>query len=702
MDELKVLLLEYFSHDLRFHTKEELKKNFNLKGEEKDIILNSALLSLEEEGSIFFDAKKGYRIFDNSLGFAFGELTINKSGTGFVHTSDGYTILIENSDLCGALNGDMVVVSNILNKRKDYYHGEIYKIVKRKTGNVIFEVIGNYPNCSIVPYNINQNINVNIDYNKLKTSINGDLILVNVGCDLKDGEYKGEVIKTVGHKDDPDIDLKVIFEENNIPIDFSEEVMEEAIRTPKNISDEEMKSRVDLRSENIFTIDCDNTKDRDDAVGIKKLDNGNYLLKVNISHVSHYIKENSKLFEEAIKRCFSHYLANTCNPMFPHIISNGICSLNQDVDRLTRTVEMEIDSSGEVVNYNIYKSVINSKKEMSYSNVNKVLNGEYVEGYMEYSYDLKLMNELNSILENARRKRDYLNFDTTEVKILEKDKKIIGFEKNDLGLAGQIIENFMLIANTTVYRNYAWFALAYRVHECPDEDKVKEVIDILRLSGINIPKIKNVNNRSLRNIIDNLGDDEVSSVALECLLRSMKKARYDTNNIGHFALNYDIYGHFTSPIRRVIDLLTHTIIDNIDDFNVDESSFDKFEKLLNYVCKRSNEIEKVSKQMEEDANDLMMSKYMQDKIGEEFDVIVTDIGKNSMMVRTSNLIRGKVKLEDILDDKYYYDYDKKCIIGRNTKKKYKIGNKLVVLVKDANPKMRTVNFEVTNQKTKKL
>ena len=356
MEEIVKLLEKLFSKDTRYHNKNEIIRLLNIKGEENQKQLDAALEVLVEEGIIFFDKKQGYRLFPVNNGFAFGELQINKSGTGFVHTSNGYTILIENCDLNGALNGDSVIVTNIYNKRKDYFSGEIYKITKRKTGNVIFEVIGNGNCASIVPYNINESVNVDIDISEFKNLIDGDLILVNVGCKSNNGIFKGTISKIIGHKDDPNIDIRLIAEKLNIPVDFPEEVIEEAKTLPTKVREEDLIGRVDLRDENIFTIDCDKTKDRDDAVSIQKLDNGNYLLKVSIAHVSYYVKPGMLLFDEAVRRGSSHYPGNTCIPMLPHIISNGICSLNPNVDRLTRTAEMEINSNGEVVNYNIYLS----------------------------------------------------------------------------------------------------------------------------------------------------------------------------------------------------------------------------------------------------------------------------------------------------------------------------------------------------------
>lgn len=697
MEELVDLLKNLFSKDTRFHSKNEIKKLLKLKGEVQDKILEDALSTLVENCTLFYDEKQGYKAFPLNKGYAYGEIEINKAGTGFVHTKDGYTIMIENKDLRGALNGDIVIVSNITNKIRGYYHAEVYKVTKRKTGNLVFEVVGNGLKSTIIPYNSLECVNVNINQNEYKNLVDGDLILVKVGCEYNYDAYNATIEKVIGHKDDPNIDIKLILERYNIPVEFPEEVINEANLLPKEVTKEDLKNRVDLRNETIFTIDCDNTKDRDDSIGIKKLDNGNYLLKVNIAHVSYYIKEGSLIYQEALNRTASHYPCNTCIPMIPHVISNGICSLNPNVDRLTRTVEMEIDTNGVIVNYDIYNSVINSKIAMSYSKVNNLFNGEKVEEYNNFIKDLNLMRELNTILEKAREKRNYINFNTSEVEAIE-NKTSIEFRPNDLGLAGQIIENFMLIANNTVYKHYSWQILPYRVHEAPNEEKVNDVLNLLRISNIKIPKIKNVSSKSLKTIIDNLNNDEVSLIVREYLLKSMKKARYDRNNVGHFALQYDVYGHFTSPIRRIIDLITHISIDNIEKFDYSENSISDYEKFLDSICDKTNKLEKIDKQIEEEAMDMLMAEEMEKHIGEEFELYITDICKHSMMVRTANLIRGKIKLENIKDDKYYFDYDSNAIIGKSTKTKYQIGNKVFAIVKDASKQTRTINFEIPKQK----
>lgn len=697
MEEIIESLEKLFSKNKQYHNYSDIVKTLNIKGENQEKILKSSLEVLTEEGIIFYDKKKGYKIFPE-YEYAFGTIEINKSGTGFVHTTKGDIILIENSDLNGALNGDNVIVSNIYSKRKDYYSGEIYKIAKRKNGNIIFEVIKQHDVVNVIPYNKNEWINVDIDLSNFKSLIDGDLILVNVQTKEHDGVFEGNIIKILGHKDDPDIDIKVICEKNGINVEFKEEIVKEAKSLPKKVSETDIKGRKDERGETNFTIDCDNTKDRDDNVGIKKLDNGNYLLKVNIAHVSHYIKPYMKSFGEALVRCSSHYPGNSCIPMLHHIISNGICSLNPGVDRLTKTVEMEINSSGDIVNYDIYDSVINSSMAMSYSNVNKVLKGTIIEGYEKYVNDLKLMKELSDILNEKKNQRNYINFKTIEEEIIEEDNEIKGFKKNDYGTAGEIIENFMLLANVTFYTHYSWFILGYRVHEAPDEDKVKEILALLRSNDIKLPKLKNINANSLKTLIDNLEDNETSLIVREWLLRSMKKARYDTNNIGHFALQYPIYGHFTSPIRRIIDLVSQTISDMVDTFNYNDSCIKKLEEFVNKTCIDANKVEKIDQIIEEETKEMLMAKYMENKIGLEFEAYITNVSSHSIMVRTKDLIKGKIKLESLNGDKYYYDYNKKYVVGKNSNKKYRIGDKVYVIAKRASKQERTVEFEINNQK----
>lgn len=701
MVNLKEGIQKYFEQNDRFIKSEEIKKIFKIKGEEQTDQFFSALNTLIEDGSLFFDAKKGYRLFTNELGFAYGEIEINKNGTGFVHTKDGYTILIENCDLNGALNGDKVIVNSIENKRKDYFHGEVCKILKRKTGNVIFEVIGNGYQASLVPYNKNEYVPININKNQLKKLVDGEIVLVNIGTDKVDDEFVAEISKVIGHKNDANIDIRMIYEKYNVPVEFSKEALDEAENLPTEVSEEEIKEVVDLRDKPIITIDCDGTKDRDDALYVEKLSNGNTKLYVCISAINHYVKRGSKLFEEALERCTSYYPGNTCNPMFPPKLSNGICSLNQNVDRLTKTVEMEFSPSGEMVNYNIYKSVIRSRKEMKYSEVNKVLSGQVVKDYEEHINQLKLLKDLNdNVFEKARINRNCIDYELGDIeKQQDEYGKTKGFTTSGDGIAERIIENCMLAAGTTVAEHFSWMPFMYRIQEAPNPESIKNVIKILRLSGFNIPKFNNIDETTINNILNRIKNTEEADVIRTMLLRATKRAKYSINNIGHFALQLLKYCHFTAPIRRIIDFMIHTIIDEVETFDYSKENIIALEKELEHICERASEMERIAELIEEEVLAMDMAEYMEEHIGETYGGIITEIYQHGMFVKTNNHITGKVKLENMLDDKYRYDDDKKAIIGKRTKKKYQIGNKVCVVVKDACKATRTINFEIGKQKS---
>lgn len=697
------VILQYLKEHKQFINKEELKKKLKIKGEQQTNVFLSALTTLVENGSLFFDARKGYRLFDNNLGLAFGELEINRSGNGFVHTTSGDTIFIDKSDLNGALHGDNVTVSSITTGRKDQYKGEINKVIKRKTGNVIFEVIGNSYQASLVPYNPNESVPVTINKNSLKNLVDGELILIKVGTTMIDNSYIGEIIKTLGHKDDPGVDLKLIYNKYNIPIEFSDEALKEAKNLPTEVTEEEIIGRVDLRDKQIITIDCDDTKDRDDAVYVEKLPNGNYKLYTSISHISHYVKKDSSLYKEASIRNTSHYPNNTCNPMFPHTLSNGICSLNENVDRLTRTCEMEIDNLGNVVNYDIYLSVINSKKAMKYSEVNDILNGIDVYGYAPYKEQLLLMNELSDILEENRIRRNCIDFDIPDLGIVQnKSGKVEKITERNNGKSGRIIENFMLVTGSTVAEAHTWLPFIYRVHESPDSSAIYNAINLLRKSGFNIPKYNNVDEKTIIDIINRVGSTEEGQIVKSILLKSMERARYDIIDYPHYALQLEHHCHFTSPIRRFTDFRIHMLLDELETFDYSIEATNKLEDELYEIAKSASRTERIAMEIEDEALMMAMAEYMEGHIGEEYEAIITEVYKHGMFVKTKDNITGKIKFDNMTDDKYHFDPDKKAVIGKNHNKKHQIGNKIYVLVKDACKQTRTINFETISNKPKTL
>ena len=389
--------------------------------------------------------------------------------------------------------------------------------------------------------------------------------------------------------------------------------------------------------------------------------------------------------------------------MFPEEVSNGICSLHANVDRLTKTVEIEIDSTGEVISYDIYKSVINSKRAMKYSKVNKILDGISVSGYDEFAEELKLMHELNLILESKRHERNYVDFDISDVEQVENEfGEVVDFKRSETGNAQLLIENFMVIANETVAKHFYWLPFMFRIHEEPDRQAIDDVLILLRKAGFNIPNYKNIDARTLKGILKNLGKSDKLDIAKSMILTRMKRARYCVNNTGHFALQLQNYCHFTSPIRRIADFIIHTIIDELDKLDYSFDGINKLETELQAICENASRMEKISKEIEEKGMQLEMAKYMEKYIGKEFEAYITEIYQHGMLAKTENMIVGKIKLEDILDDKYYFDYNKNAIIGKKNKHKFTIGQKVYVIVKEASKANRTISFKIEEQKVKKL
>ena len=422
---------------------------------------------------------------------------------------------------------------------------------------------------------------IELDYLDTKTLVDGSRIKIKLH-DFKNGKYYASVSDLIGHKDDPDLEIRTIASDMGWDISFSKDSITEAYKLPTSVKEEDLKNRLDLRNETIFTIDGKDTKDMDDAISIKKDEEGNYILGVHIADVSNYIKQGSFLFTEALKRSTSCYPVGYVVPMFPHIISNGICSLNPNVDRLTLSVIMKIDNEGNVIDYDIKKSVINSKKKMTYEDVNKILvNNEMVPGYENFINDLKLMEELHHILDTNKKNRGYLNFGDHDIKVeynLNGNVKSISLLTRKV--SEMMIEDFMLKANETVatFARSLQLIFNYRVHPSPNPEIIKQKIEYINSLGFDIKLPKNLNNPfAIQNIMKQLNKTPLSEALNEILLQGMRSAYYSTSNIGHYglginALKGEAYCHFTSPIRRVMDLIVHMIIKEII---TDEKYFDK-------------------------------------------------------------------------------------------------------------------------------
>ena len=697
--EMKQEILNNLSN--RKLTLPKLIKIMHIKGEEKRASFLNALNELEIEGKVYLDDKGYYQIFKSkSLNKVQGKINISKYGNGSVELNNGKTkikYIIEEENIGGALNGDIVVLTDIQPLRKNYNEAKVEKVVKRNNGLAVFEYNGE----DFIPYGIKNKIRILCPKSTMKGIVAGSRVLVKIDREQinTQGElliYGADVQKIIGHKDDPDIEIESIAAKYGFVKEFPQEVMDEVAKIPDKVLPEEIEGRTDLRDEIIFTIDGKDTKDMDDAVSLKKDDKGNYILGVHIADVSHYVKEDSALFKEALKRGTSAYLIDSVIPMLPHELSNGICSLNPNVDRLTKTAQMTITPEGKIIDYEIFDSVIKSRKKMTYEDVNQILERNIqVEGYEEYEETLKLMNELSQILSYNSQKRGNIEFYSDELKVeVTKEGSPLDFIERHQGAAEKLIENFMIAANTSVTKYFSDMDVPfiYRVHAVPNGDKLIKALKTLKEEGLSdkkiidrlINKISNnkYNSKDLKEFLETFKNQkDIYSIISDLLLRGMSKAVYSTVNEGHYGLSLRYYTHFTSPIRRFPDLMVHHLINRylmyIDiDKNLNE---------LPEMCDTSSVMERRADSAEKEAVELKMAEYMDKHVGEIFNGRITSISPRKVDIKLLNQVRGIASLDDVL----------KVPNKQGINPKYKLGDRVFALVKEVDIPNRTIYFVVS-------
>ena len=661
-------------------------------------MLREALKELELEGRIDVDSTKGlFRSFPHDLGYVHGVLSINKHDEGFIMGRDGKKYKIKTEDLNDALDGDTVVVKPTKKMSEGHVVCKVDKIIKRKDGLVVVEVTqGEDGEFYLRPFNARLNHPIKINAMSMRPLVEGDRIVVKIS-ELTDNKcYYAGFVKNIGHKDDPDADLKIIAIENKIVIDFSEQALAEADAIPTEVTEEEKVGRLDLTNKLIFSIDGANTKDRDDAVSIELNERGNYVVGVHISDVTHYVHPGMQLWEEALQRGTSVYMADTVIPMLPHKLSNGICSLNPDVDRLTFSCIMEITPQGEVLNYDFVDTVINSRKAMTYEDVNRIFeDGELPEGYEEFYDSLEMMHQLSTRMEKVKEKRGYVNFGSSDLEIkMDENGNPIEFKRKEQKSAEKIIENLMLLAGEC-YANYMIIPSPLRVHEAPEEDRVEEAFEMLDKSGIRVKATHDiVNGKVIQQILGQIQDMDERSVAAQIILRSMSRARYDVENVGHFGLGLPVYGHWTSPIRRAADLRGHYNLRMQRDNTFAIKDADELYDMMSEFCQHISRKERNADQAERDANEFEMIKYMKDHIGEKFNAHVTYVNSKVMFVKTEEGITGRLYPEDIEGDKFNYNDNYLTFSGKKTKKRIKIGTRLVLTALEADRDFGSISFGV--------
>ena len=509
-------------------------------------------------------------------------------------------------------------------------------------------------------------------------------------------------------KQNPNVKLAAFDAVNAQPVDLTQ-AAENSLHAVVHIrSTQEAKTRTDLRNETIVTIDGDDAKDLDDAISLRRLKNGNYYLGVHIADVSYYVEEGSELDKEALARGTSIYLVDRVIPMLPHKLSNGICSLNPHVDRFAISCFMEITPQGEVIDHDIVESVINSTERMTYNNVNKILAGDkkLQEEYSHVCDLFFLMKELAEILQKTREDRGAIDFDTNEAKVLVDEKgKPTDVVLRQRGESDRIIESFMLVANETVAKHFKWLDLPfiYRVHENPKVDKLRKFSTISRTLGYTIKgSLEDIRSKELSKIVEASKGTDEHVIISTLLLRCMAKARYDEQCLGHFGLADEYYTHFTSPIRRYPDLMVHRLIRTyLFKKKLDQETLFHFASIMQNVADQASSLERKAIDIEREVDDMKMAEYMEDHIGETFEGIVSSITNFGMFVELPNTIEGLIRMEDLVDDFYYFDDVNLQLIGKRTGRRFKMSDKVKIKVSAASKREKTIDFQIVGMKSNK-
>ena len=542
--------------------------------------------------------------------------------------------------------------------------------------------------------------------NALKAK-NNQKVVVEITKQPKNGKNaEGKIIEIIGYIDQAGVDMLSLVKEYGLPYDFPVEVVKEAKKIKQEIDEKDIANRKDLRNQEIFTIDGEDAKDLDDAVNVQKLDNGNYILEVHIADVSYYVKEGSLLDKEALVRGTSVYMLNRVIPMLPTELSNGICSLNAGVDRFAISCVMEIDQKGKVVSSDVFKSVIRVTERMSYTNVQKILDNsdkKVVKRYEKYISHFKLMEELAHILKDRRSKDGSLNLDLPETKVILDERGFaIDITKYEMYFANEIIEQFMLTANETIAEKFYWLEapFIYRVHENPDMDKVKELNKFLFNMGYRV-KCNNeeVHPTAFAHVLNEAKGKPEERVISNLILRTLKVARYESENKGHFGIASKYYCHFTSPIRRYPDLFIHRIISRYlkQSYILSEEEKEKYSTQATKYAEISSECEKIAQKVERESVDIKIAEYMEGHIGEEYDGIISSITSFGVFVELDNTAQGLVRFDKLGDEYFIYDENMKTLQGEKTKTMYHIGDKMRVRVIRADKLSRQIDFEKVEQ-----
>ena len=666
-------------------------------------LVRQALEELCDEGKISIDNRGRYSISNENI--KEGIFSGTMKGYGFVIIEDEEDdIFVPEEKTASALHEDRVLVSiseESTGKRKE---GEIIKIIERANKIVVgtFEKSNNFG--FVVTDNKKFNKDIYIAGSDDKSAVTGHKVVVEIiNYGDKDHKPEGKIIEILGHANDPGVDIMSIVIDNKLPTEFSDDVKRQLEYIPCKVAESEKEGRRDLRDLITVTIDGEDAKDLDDAITISK-ENNIYRLGVHIADVSHYIPENSALDKEAYERANSVYLVDRVIPMIPHQLSNGICSLNEGLDRLCLSCLMEIDTKGNIIKHKVEETVIRVDHRMSYTSVKKILVDEDQEEISKYK-DLvpmfKLMEELGGILRKKRNKRGSLDFDFPESKIIVDEEGFpIDVIIEERSVANKIIEEFMLAANETVAEDYYWQDLPflYRTHENPEKEKIDELGIFINNFGYSFRgSQEDIHPKEIQKLLNSVKGKPEEAVINRLTLRSLKRARYTSFSNGHFGLAAKYYTHFTAPIRRYSDLQIHRIIKENLHGKLNGKRIKHYGKILDEIAKHVSFNERRAESVEREVDKMKKTEYMTQFIGEEFEGIVSGVTNWGIYVELPNTVEGMVRVEDIEDDYYYFDEERFLLIGERTGKTFGLGQKLKVLLVATDKLQRTIDFHIVEE-----
>ena len=681
--------------------REELALIFNIHPSEMPMFYNF-LDELEEDGYII-KTKKGRVMSPNKMGLFVGKFVAHRKGYGFVESDEEFTqdLFIPKDDINGALHNDRVMAEIVTPATEDKRaEGKVIKIIKREVTRVVGLFQENKSFGFVVPDDKKFNQDIFIPKRGFNGAKNDDKVVCEITLwPQENRKPEGKIIEVLGKKGERGVEIDSIIRAHGLPEEFPKKVIDEANYVSSQDLEDEIARRLDLRHLEIFTIDGEDAKDLDDAISIEVLPNGNYKLGVHIADVTHYVREKSKLDKEALKRATSVYLVDKVIPMLPKQLSNGVCSLNPFEDKLTLSCIMEIDETGKVVNSEIAETVINSKARMTYTEVSDILEKDdekLKQTFAKQVEDFKNAEKLARILMKRRERRGAIDFDFPEAKIiLNREGKVVDIKCYERRISNKMIEEFMLVANETVAEHFYWLQLpfVYRIHETPSAEKMEDLNKFIATFGYHIKgDLEDVHPKEIQSLVEKIkGTKEEESIST-IALRSMKQAKYSPQCIGHFGLAAKYYCHFTSPIRRYPDLQIHRIIKEQLNNKLNNKRQEQLSHIVEYASTQSSERERAAELAERDVHDFYKACYMADKVGQEFDGVVSSVTSFGMFVELENTVEGLIRLANMRDDYYIYNQETYTIMGERSHKTFKIGDTVRIKVDNVNVDFREIDF----------